>query len=103
MGKKKTQKNRKIKEKDTMGRGDSDLQIGWKDWKFLIKSGRLPKHGRGFLYAAAVLDLAGVIILFVSSIKNTYWLYVVITFAILLLLSLAFIIGVIMVALYTDT
>ncbi len=103
MGKKKATRNHKKKEDEKSEKGNEDLRIRWKNWLFTIRSGGPLKHGRLYLYSAAIVDLIGVIAIVIKSIKDTCWVWIVTSFAFLLLLSIAFITGVIIVALLATT
>jgi hypothetical protein len=99
MGKKKATRSHKKKEDKTPETGKEDLKIKWKNWLVTISSSGRLKHGRWYLYSAAIVDLLGVITIVIKSIKDTYWIWIVTSFALLLLLSIMFIAGVIMVVL----
>ncbi len=99
MGKKKATRSHKKKEDKMSETGNEDLRIRWKNWLVTISSSGRLKHGRWYLYSAAIVDLLGVITIVITSIKDTYWVWIVTSFAFLLLLSIMFIASVMMVAL----
>ena len=74
------------------------LGIKWGNLRVTIRNIRDLKSGMTFLYLAAFLDLLGAIAIVVKGIKDTYWVWVVLTFVLLLFFSIAFIVVIIQIA-----
>jgi len=94
---KKRKVTRRKRETDE-SRTQPTLSFGWKDWVFRIVRPQGLKYGRTFLYLAGIVDLLGAIIIVVKALKDTCWIWIVTTFACVLVISAAFILFVMILA-----